>query len=231
MRPLTIILAVSIAALTACVQEPSTAPPAQAPDAAPSAAATPPAPVKPAPPERPSPQLDLANKTVVAGEIKDFGDRDIRAEGYELGAADARADTDGFTGVSPCAVLQPADLSDWPGGIGRVSSERNNVGDIVLGCVYTFLGSPGEAGGRVSVYFSDNQTAEQARDSVQDFGEQPGNRAVTDWGRPASYGPTGGDFVWAHGRTFVTLVIEHPAVAAERLAWSKRLATTIDARL
>ena len=204
--------------------------------------ATPPASLPPAETTTPTPprvddqtpeltDLDLSNRQVVAGEIKDFGDRDIKSEGRQQGEVDARGEHLGFMTISPCEVIKPSDLQNWPGGLGKVSSQRNNVADIVLGCIYTFEPTASTQGGRISVYFSDNQTPEQANDSVQAFGQQAGGRAITDWTRPASYSTTTGDFVWARGRGFVTLLIEHPAIGQDRLEWTQKVASAIDARI
>ena len=175
--------------------------------------------------------IDLSNRQVIAGEIKDFGDRDLKSEGRVQGEVEARAETLGFAEISPCEVIKVSDLEEWPGGLGNVSSQRNNVGEIVLGCVYTFEATTSSKPGKISVYFSDNQTAQQATESVQYFAAQPGGQAVVDWDVPASFNAETGEFVWSRGRNFVTLLVQHPAVRQKQLEWSRSIATNINARL
>lgn len=177
--------------------------------------------------------VSVENIIPVAGEIADFGDRDIRSEGREQGRIDKTSDVVGFAGVSPCAVIKSSDLEDWPGGVGNVSSERNNIADIVLGCIYTFQGDAKRPGGRISVYFSDNQSPELAAESVSSMPTNSGGsaRLVSDWDLPAAFDPKTGEFVWSRGRNFITLLIEHPSIKDDQEKWSKKIAKQINARL
>ncbi len=177
--------------------------------------------------------ITIEDVTPVAGQLEDFGDRNLGAEGSQQALTDARADFKGFAGISPCDVIKPADLANWPGGVGKVSTQRNNVGELILGCVYTFAANGGSPGGRILVYFSDNKTNAGAQEAVQMMPETSGGsaRLVNDWDAPAAFDPATGDFVWSKGQAFINLAIQHPAVRSEQEKWSRIIASRINARM
>jgi len=143
------------------------------------------------------------------------------------------ADVTGFAGVSPCDVIKTQDLEGWPGGVGQASSERSNMGEVVLGCITKFRKDGNRPAGSISIYFSNNQSAELASESVRLMPETSRSNAklITDWDKPAAYDYKTGEFVWAHNQVFVTLLIAHPSVMKDNLEWSKKLATAIESRM
>jgi len=169
----------------------------------------------------------------VDGGIEPYEGDDPTGDGEKMAIDEISAKTTGFAGISPCEVIKTQDLEGWPGGIGDASSERNNMGDVVLGCVTKFQKAGNRPSGSISVYFSNNQSAEQALESVNLMPQTSKGSAklITDWDKPAAYDTKTGEFVWAHNQVFVTLLIAHPSVMKDNLKWSKKLATAIESRM
>jgi hypothetical protein len=167
----------------------------------------------------------------VEGGIKPYDGDDPTGDGEKEAIKAITAEFVGFAGISPCEVVQTQDLNGWPGGIGQASSERSNLGEIVVGCITKFQAN-GRNVGTISVYFSDNNTPELAADAVLAMPKtSPNAKVITDWEKPAVYDPTTMEFVWSHNQVFITLIIAHPSVMKDNLKWSKKLASAIESRM
>ena len=164
----------------------------------------------------------------IEGELRDFGDADLGAKGRAQAELEATADSRGFGGVNPCELITPSDLADWPGGLPRLRTSRENVGVIVLGCNYA-----DGTRGRVRLFLSDNASPEAAQQSVRGYlaDASAGATAVAGWDGLAAYAAKSGDFVWSRGPVFVNLVVDHPDLNVDRARWARRLAEAVDARL
>lgn len=169
----------------------------------------------------------------VEGGIEPYDGDDPKGDGRQVAIDEVTANTVGLGGINPCEAIKTQDLEGWPGGIGNASSERSNMGDVVAGCITTFQAGNGLPGGTISLYFSDNQNAELAEQSVKLMPETSKGTAklITDWDKLAAYDPTTREFVWAHNDVFVTLLIAHPSVENDNLKWSKKLASAIESRM
>ena len=177
--------------------------------------------------------MDVTKVEQIAGGLKDFGDRDLKAEGRQLAQLDATSEGTGFAGISPCAVLKIQDLGAWPGTPVNMSTQRNNLGNEVMGCVYSLPGRDGKGTGSVSVYFSDNQEPSLAKGSIDQMIADPRNqlKSISDWDLPAAYNPKAGEFVWASGSMAVTLVVSGIADATAKDKMVRDLATKIETKL
>ncbi|MFK8054729.1 MAG: hypothetical protein AB8F78_01310 [Saprospiraceae bacterium] len=169
----------------------------------------------------------------VEGGIEPYQGDDPSGDGERMAIEETTANTTGFAGVNPCDVIKTQDLEGWPGGVGSASSERSNMGDVVLGCITTFRGAGNRPTGNISLYFSNNQSAELAQESVKLMPQTSNGSAklITDWNKPAAYDPKTGEFVWAHNQVFITLLIAHPSVMKDNLKWSKKLASAVESRM
>lgn len=230
MRPVVVGLGLLGLFLAACVGDPpreQAADPVTAPAAPPADPAAAPA----LPPQLRN--LDAGEVTVIDGDLSKAGDPQALEKARAKVAAEVAAKSEGWIGVDVCGLLSGELFEGWPGGsIGEPRKQRSNVAQIVLGCIASYPARGGKRGGQISLYVSDNQSPALAEQSVLGFVEGGAAELVADFGPPAAYDATTGEFVWAHGKGFVTLVIDHPAVAGpDRAAWSRRVAGGIEAKL